>query len=245
MKKKLLMGAMALLSVFAMTLTSCSDDNDSPANGGITFSEVEIGHDNSKVGTIGDDIHLECKIQSSSKIKSVSVSFYKDENNKVEKVYNSLKYVGVLNTTFHEHLDLPEILAEGVYTCTIKVTNEQGGVNTIVEKVNLQKKVVDPNAPKISDLKVNAMSGAANGKLTFSANIVTKDPIDEIEIEFHGDKEHEIDVDGYKGKSGNITFTQEVTIPAECKPGTYHIHFTVKDTKGRETTEEIEDFIVK
>ena len=56
--------------------------------------------------------------------------------------------------------------------------------------------MVDPNAPKISDLKVNAMSGAANGKLTFSANIVTKDPIDEIEIEFHGDKEHEIDVDG-------------------------------------------------
>lgn len=52
-------------------------------------------------------------------------------------------------------------------------------------------------------------------------------------------------MDGYKGKSGNITFTQEVTIPAECKPGTYHIHFTVKDTKGRETTEEIEDFIVK
>ena len=104
MKKKLLMGAMALLSVFAMTLTSCSDDNDSPANGGITFSEIEIGHDNSKVGTIGDDIHLECKIQSSSKIKSVSVSFYKDENNKVGRVYNGLKYAGVLNTTFHEHL---------------------------------------------------------------------------------------------------------------------------------------------
>ena len=55
-----------------------------------------------------------------------------------------------------------------------------------------------------------------------------KDPIDEIEIEFHGDKEHEIDVDGYKGKSGNITSHEEVTIPAECKPGTYHIHFTVR-----------------
>ena len=45
--------------------------------------------------------------------------------------------------------------------------------------------------------------------------------------------------------SGNITFTKEITIPANCKAGTYHIHFTVKDTKGRETTEEIEDFIVK
>ncbi len=61
MKKETFNGRYGALSVFAMTLTSCSDDNDSPANGGITFSEIEIGHDNSKVGTIGDDIHLECK----------------------------------------------------------------------------------------------------------------------------------------------------------------------------------------
>ena len=239
------MGAMALLSVFTMALTSCSDDNDAPTNGNIIFDDVEIGHDNSKVGTIGDDIHLEFEVKSSAKIKSIAVSFVKDANNKVEKVYNSLKYVGVLNTTFHEHLDLPETLAEGVYTCTITVTNEQGGVKTIIEKVNLLKKVVDPNAPKITNLKVNTMSGTANGKVTFTANIVTTSPIDEIEVEFHGDKEHEVEVNDYNGKSGNITFTKDITIPANCKAGTYHIHFTVKDTKGLETTEEIEDFIVK
>jgi hypothetical protein len=89
------------------------------------------------------------------------------------------------------------------------------------------------------------MEGTPNGKLTITANIETKDPVDEVEIEFHGDKEYEMEVDGFKGKSGSFTFTKEITIPAECQAGEYHIHFTVKDNKGRETTEEIEDFIIK
>ena len=245
MKKKLLLGAMALLSVFTMSLTSCSDDNDSPTNGNIVFEDVEIGHDNSKLGKIGHDIHLECKIKSSSKIKAITVSLIKDANNKVEKAYNSGKYIGILNTTFHEHLDLPSTLAEGDYTCTITVTNAEGSVKSINSKVTLKKVVANPNAPKITDLKVNTMTGTANGKVTFTANIVTTSPIDEIEVDFHGDKEHEVEIKDYKGKSGNITFSKEVTIPANCKAGTYHIHFSVKDSKGLETTEEIEGFVVK
>ena len=246
MKKKLLLGAMALLSMFTMSLTSCSDDNESPTNGNIVFEDVEIGHDNSKLGKIGHDIHLECKIKSSSKIKAITVSLINDANNKVvEKAYNSSKYVGVLNTTFHEHLDLPSTLAEGDYTCTITVTNAEGSVKSVNSKVTLKKVVVNPNAPKITNLKVNSMSGTANGKVTLTANIVTTSPVNEIEIEFHGDKEYEVEVKDYKGKNGNITFTKEITIPAECKAGNYHIHFTVKDSKGLETTEEIEGFVIK
>ena len=52
-------------------------------------------------------------------------------------------------------------------------------------------------------------------------------------------------VNDLNGKTGKVTFNKELTVPAECKPGKYHIHFTVKDVDGRETTEEIEDFIVK
>lgn len=245
MKKKLIMGAMALLSVFAMTLTSCSDDNDSPSNGSIEIKDVEFGHHNNGLGTIGKDLHLECKIKSSSKIKAIRVSIIKDANNKVEKVYNSGKYIGVLNTTFHEHIDLPATLAEGEYKGTITVTNTEGTVKTVNAKITLKKKEVDPNMPKISDLKVNTMESTANGKVTFTANIETKDPVDEIEIEFHGDKEYEMAFDEFKGKSGKFVFSKGVTLPADCKPGTYHIHFTVKDNKKRKATEEIEGFVVK
>lgn len=245
MKKKFFIGAMALLSVFTMALTSCDNDDDPTTNGNIEFKDMEFGHDNEKVGTIGDDLHLECKITSSSKITGINVTLVKDANNNVEKSYTNNKYIGVKNTTFHEHLDLPETLTEGEYECTITVTNAEGAVKSIKEKITLKKKIVDPNAPKIENLKVNTMEGTPNGKLTITANIETKDPVDEIEIEFHGDKEHEMEVDGFKGKSGSFTFTKEITIPAECQAGEYHIHFTVKDDKGRETTEEIEDFIIK
>ena len=127
----------------------------------------------------------------------------------------------------------------------IAVTTVDNTTRYISEKIQLKKNTVDPKAPKITNLKVNKMTAAPNEKLTFQANIETTSAIKEIEVEFHGDKEHEIEVNDLNGKKGKITFNKELAVPAECKPGTYHIHFTVKDVDGRETTEEIEDFIVK
>ena len=67
MKKKLFIGALALLSVFAMVLTSCDNDDITPSS--IEFKDPEFGHDNNKIGIIGGDIHLECDIVSSAKIR--------------------------------------------------------------------------------------------------------------------------------------------------------------------------------
>lgn len=237
---------MALLSVFTLSMTSCSDDDDPVAKSSIQLKDAEFGHHNEKVATIGKDLHLECEVASTAKIKSIQVSLKKNDKNKIEKTYTDSKYVGVLNTTFHEHLDLPETLEEGEYNCVITVTNVDNVVKTAEAKVKLAKEKADPKAPKISNLKINAMEGAANGKLTFTADIETVDPIDEIEIEFHGAAgEFPQEVDSFKGKNGKVKFEKEITIPAGCKAGEYHIHFTVKDSKGRETTEEIEGFKVK
>ena len=109
----------------------------------------------------------------------------------------------------------------------------------------MKKKAVDSKAPKIANLKVDKMESTVNGKVTFTADIETVAKVKEIEIEFHCDKETEIEVDDLNGKTGKLTFKKEVTIPAECKAGKYHIHFTVKDAEGRETTEEIEGFTIK
>lgn len=62
MKKKFFIGAMALLSVFTMALTSCDNDDDPTTNGNIEFKDMEFGHDNEKVGTIGGDLHLEVRL---------------------------------------------------------------------------------------------------------------------------------------------------------------------------------------
>lgn len=236
---------MALLSVIALAFTSCSNDDDDLLQSNIEFKNVEFGHKNSKTGTIGDDLHLECDIKSGSKIQSVEVVLSKDGKNVIKKTYTDSKYVGVLNTKFHEHIDLPETLAEGKYQCFIIVKNEEKKIDFVSAEITLKKKAVDPKAPKIANLKVDKMESTVNGKVTFTADIETVAKVQEIEIEFHGDKETEIEVDDLNGKTGKLTFKKEVTIPAECKAGKYHIHFTVKDAEGRETTEEIEGFTIK
>lgn len=243
MKKKLFIGALALLSVFAMVLTSCDNDDITPSS--IEFKDPEFGHDNNKIGIIGGDIHLECDIVSSAKIRFIQVALLKDNRQVKLQSYTDAKYVGVLNTKFHEHLKLSDDLEEGEYTCMIAVTTVDNTTRYISEKIQLKKKTVDTKAPKITNLNVDKMTAAPNEKLTFQAYIETTSDIKEIEVEFHGDKEHEIEVNDLNGKKGKVTFNKELAVPAECKPGTYHIHFTVKDVDGRETTEEIEDFIVK
>ena len=47
---------MALLSVFTMALTSCDNNDEPTTNGNIEFKDMEFGHDNEKVGTIGGDL---------------------------------------------------------------------------------------------------------------------------------------------------------------------------------------------
>ena len=82
---------------------------------------------------------MECNITSSSKITGINVTLVKDANKKVEKSYTNNKYIGVKNTTFHEHLDLPETLTEGEYECTITVTNTEGAVKSIKEKITFKE----------------------------------------------------------------------------------------------------------
>ena len=82
---------MALLSVIALAFTSCSNDDDDLLQSNIEFKNVEFGHKNSKTGTIGDDLHLECDIKSGSKIQSVEVVLTKDGKNVIKKTYTDSK----------------------------------------------------------------------------------------------------------------------------------------------------------
>ena len=244
MKKNLFLSAIALLSVFTLSMTSCSKDDD-PAESKIEFKNAEFGHHNKKTATIGKDIHLECEIVSASKIKSISATL-KDKAGKTvaTQTYTDSKYVGVLNTKFHEHLKLAADLKPGIYHCVIAVSNEGGTTKTLEADVTLIEETV--TALKVSHLKASSMEGVAGSKLRFTADIESPAAIAEIEIEFHGGDEYPVKAEeGYKGKSGKIAFDKEITIPTACKPGKYHIHFTVKDVDGKEVEEEIEGFTIK
>ena len=246
MKSKMIWGAIALAGLCLGTLTSCKDDdNNANNNNDISIKIEEVGEGNSKEAIAGKDLHIEGEIIAMAKIKGIKVEMIDAKNAvKVSEDYSKqTKYVNVINTTFHEHLELPATLEAGEYTLRITVTDMKN--NSKAENIKVKISRPDPNAPQITDIKIGdgSNSAKAGSKVKITATVTVKSAVDEVEIEFHGKKEFPTEFDGYKGKTGTFKFEEEVTVPAE--KGEYHVHFTVKDKDGRKNTEEVEGFMIK
>lgn len=244
MKKNILWGALMLMSMFGLTLTSCSDDDDNNGKGNITIKLEEVGAHNSKEVIVGKDLHVEASAFAENLIKAIKIEL-KDAGGKVvlTKDYSQTgKYTNVKNAHFHEHIDIPSTLTAGTYTFVFSVTD--GGNQVGSSEVKLNVKAVDPDAPKITNLMLgdNTNTAKAGAKIKVKATVEVKSPVKEIELEFHGAEEYPINITGYTGKTGTFNVEHEITIPANAKEGTYHVHFTVEDGKDRETTAEIEGF---
>lgn len=250
MKNKFLLGAFALLSVFTMSMTSCSDD-DKPVESSIEINNAKFGHDGE--ATIGSDMHLEANIITNAKIKLIEVEMTKADGTQVmTKKYDTGKYVGVLAATFHEHIDIPKTLAEGTYKVFLKVTdmeNKQkvvsGDVKLIIKTAKVSVDILDKATHK------PITSAKAGDKVIVKATVASLDaakPVTEMELEFHGSGEWEVELEEavlakYIGKS-NFTFEEEITVPEKAVKGKCHFHYTV-EVAGHENTAEIEDFEIK
>lgn len=247
MKHKFFAGAVALLSLFTVSFTSCDDDDKPTPIADVKFSNVEIGHENARQALIGGEMHIEAAITSAAKIKSIEVKITpKDEaaSGTAHYLFTQPKYVGVLNTTFHEHIDIPKTLAAGLYKLTLTVTDANGAQRSYEGDVKLL--TTDPNAPivTLTAPSGDAIAGVAGGTVTFKGSITVKSAVKEVEVEFHGAKEYSVDIDDFKGRTGTFSFEKTVTIPAEATPGTYHVHFTVEDDAHRSATAEVEGFVI-
>lgn len=89
----------------------------------VTFTE--IGHENSKVAMRGDDMHLEADVVAEGLIGSIHVELHKGDY-EIEKEYTSGKYIGVKNTEFHEHIEIPSDAPLGEYHLHFTVTDRDG-----------------------------------------------------------------------------------------------------------------------
>ncbi|MAX82333.1 MAG: hypothetical protein CL843_19415 [Crocinitomicaceae bacterium] len=100
--------------------------------------------------------------------------------------------------------------------------------------------------PKITDLEVGISDshvGYIGSDLHLEAEIVAEGKISEVTVEIHqeegGDDEIEVTYTDYAGLK-NTTFHKHVDIPEGTAEGEYHLHLTVTDEQGNQTTVEEE-----
>ena len=125
MKTNIIIRFFAIVTLVA-GLAACQKN---PAALKITLTEV--GHENSGKAEQGDDMHLEADILAEGLVKSIYVEIHQESGSyEIEKSYTTGKYIGVKNTEFHEHIDIPADAPLGKYHLHLTVTDNGGQTAT-------------------------------------------------------------------------------------------------------------------
>jgi hypothetical protein len=132
MKSKILSFVLIFLAVFVMS--SCTKE----ANPEIL--NFELGYDNSGVGYLGADLHMDAEFIAEGKIDKVIVEIHHEGDHGKKSVSLILngeewgvdttytKFSGLKNTKFHEHLEIPLWAELGEYHFHLKVIDMEGNV---------------------------------------------------------------------------------------------------------------------
>jgi len=139
MKTNIILSLAAVVAA-AFLSVSCNKD-DAPAKPSVTLTEV--GHDNEKTAMRGDEIHLEADILAEGLIKRIDVEIHNGSGYEIEESYTSGKYIGVKNTEFHEHIDIPADAPLGEYHLHFTVADQEG--QTTMAEAHIEIVEYDPN----------------------------------------------------------------------------------------------------
>lgn len=127
-----------VLAFATITLLAACNKEEETAAPVVTLTEV--GHDNTHRATAGDDMHLEADIVAEGVINAIHVELHLEEGGdyEIEKSYTEGKYIGVKNTEFHEHIDIPAEAPAGEYHLHFTVTDRQGRQTAATAHVNIE-----------------------------------------------------------------------------------------------------------
>jgi len=138
MKSFKLFSIIALACVLTISLNSCGDDE--PTIEAPSINLTEVGHDNSKHAHPGHDMHLEADIVAPGKINSIHVAIEQvGGTTTIKKDFTSGKYIGVNNTEFHEHIDIPANTPLGKYMLYVTVADDLGQQTTVSCEINMEE----------------------------------------------------------------------------------------------------------
>lgn len=121
-----------LLAISLLFFTACQKDSSPPV---ITILELGNGnsHGNDHTAKIGSDLHMEVEVVAEGKIDKIQVRVHPEGEHHEEGEYEEweidttyIKFSGLKNTTFHEHLEIDLSAEPGDYHYDFIVTDMEG-----------------------------------------------------------------------------------------------------------------------
>ena len=239
MKKSLFMAAVLLLSLCMFTFSACDDNEEDKNVGKPVVALNEVGEENSKTAIAGSDLHLEGEITAENRIKRIDIEIHQEEGGefRIEKSFTEGKYIGVKNTTFHEHIDIPAEAPAGAYHLHFTVTDQLG--QTEMAQSELAVKAAAAHIT-VEDLKFGASHDFSENKISYvgtkpmvSAHIKAENGIEKIAVFIHneeGTRAFELDTTyTFNGEKewGTEGQHKHIVIPDDAPAGDYHMHFNV------------------
>jgi hypothetical protein len=134
---------LSFIVLSATLLFSCSKEEE---KNGITtpapkIESLELGHENSKIGYIGDDVHIEALFSAEGMIKEtkLQITYANGESSfKIEEI--STEFVDKKGGKIHKHVDIPADAKEGNYDFLFSVTDQNGQTTSVKEVLKVEKK---------------------------------------------------------------------------------------------------------
>ena len=152
----------SFIALSAALLLSCSKEDKNDENvPAPKIEELELGHENSKIGHIGDDVHIEALFSAEGMIKEtkLQITYANGESSfKIEEI--STEFVGKKGGKIHKHVDIPTDAKEGNYDFQLFVTDQNNKTTSIKETLKVAKKRIftENEALPLSSLQLGILN---------------------------------------------------------------------------------------
>jgi len=149
MNAKIKIIAVILAAASIVFFNACKKDKDEETVTKPKITLSELGLNNSKIGYIGSDLHIEADIIAEEKINTVIVEIHPEGSANWEFDTTYTEFSGLKNATFHKHIDIPLIALAGDYHFHFSVTDMIGNKSLVESEFEI-KQPADSVHPVIS-----------------------------------------------------------------------------------------------
>ena len=146
--------AILFIAILSLSIISCDKDESDDVNPPV-ITAWEFGYENTGLAYAGSDLHIEAQIEAEGKVNTIQVTIHPEGEHKnlmheeweVDTTYT--KFAGVINPTFHEHLDVPAEADTGHYHFHFIIIDMEGNVTEKEAELEVQYPT-DNEAPTIT-----------------------------------------------------------------------------------------------